>query len=142
MLVDPNDEIPVASILPFCSRALHLVPAHTNLEKIMSQMQSSRSHLFFVSDERQARRNAGQVAACVGSKPNFTHRTPASRSHIFKPWQTEPARCDPAGELSEVRLGQPSTSNSLTATLPPFVGLKHFRRHGQLGRTLADPGLH
>ena len=66
VLVDPNDEIPVASILPFCSRALHLVPAHTNLEKIMSQMQSTRSHLFFVSDERQARRNAGQVPACVG----------------------------------------------------------------------------
>ena len=32
----------------------------------MSQMQSTRSHLFFVSDERQARRNAGQVPACVG----------------------------------------------------------------------------
>tara|TARA_B100000767_G_scaffold265240_1_gene281096 strand:+ start:65 stop:718 length:654 start_codon:yes stop_codon:yes gene_type:complete len=66
VLVDPNDEIPVASILPFCSRALHHVPPHTNLEKIMSQMQSTRSHLFFVSDERQARRNANQVAACVG----------------------------------------------------------------------------
>ena len=66
VLVDPNDEIPVASILPFCSRALHHVPPHTNLEKIMSQMQSTRSHLFFVSEERQARRNANQVSACVG----------------------------------------------------------------------------
>ena len=34
VLVDPNDEIPVASILPFCSRALHLVPAHTNLVRV------------------------------------------------------------------------------------------------------------
>ena len=66
VLVDPNDEIPVASILPFCSRALHLVPPHTNLEKIMSQMQSTRSHLCFVSEERQARRNVAAVAACVG----------------------------------------------------------------------------
>lgn len=66
VLVDPNDEIPVASILPFCSRALHHVPPHTNLEKLMQEMQSTRSHLFFVSDERQARRNVSTVAAAVG----------------------------------------------------------------------------
>ena len=38
MLVDPNDEIPVASILPFCSRALHLVPAHTNLVRLRARL--------------------------------------------------------------------------------------------------------
>jgi len=67
ILVDPNDEIPVASILPFCSRALHHVPRSTNLEKLMQEMQSTRSHLFFVSDEgSKSGRNVAAVTGAVG----------------------------------------------------------------------------
>lgn len=50
ILVDPNDEIPVASILPFCSRALNATPKGAGLEKLLSEMQASRSHLYFVTD--------------------------------------------------------------------------------------------
>jgi len=50
ILVDPNDEIPVASILPFCSRALNAAPRGTSLEKLLEHMQASRSHLYFVTD--------------------------------------------------------------------------------------------
>ena len=50
ILVDPNDDLPVASILPFCSRALNACPAHTNLDRLLQDMQSSRSHLYFVTD--------------------------------------------------------------------------------------------
>jgi len=67
ILVDPNDEIPVASILPFCSRALHHVPRNTNLEKLMQEMQSTRLHLFFVSDEAgKSGRNVAAVTGTVG----------------------------------------------------------------------------
>lgn len=50
ILVDPNDEIPVASILPFCSRALNAAPTDTHLDSMLKEMQSSRSHLYFVTD--------------------------------------------------------------------------------------------
>ena len=50
ILVDPNDEIPVASILPFCSRAINAAPKGTTLEKLLADMQASRSHLYFVTD--------------------------------------------------------------------------------------------
>jgi metal transporter CNNM len=48
ILVDPNDESPVASILPFCSRALNAVSRGTSLEKLLADMQASRSHLYYV----------------------------------------------------------------------------------------------
>ena len=51
ILVDPNDEIPVASILPFCSRAINAVPKGAGLDKLLADMQSSRSHLYYVTDE-------------------------------------------------------------------------------------------
>lgn len=66
VLVDPNDEIPVASILPFCSRALHHVPHDTFLERLMQEMQSSRSHLFFVSESLSMGRNVAQVTGLAG----------------------------------------------------------------------------
>ena len=50
ILVDPNDEIPVASILPFCSRAINSCAKSTTLEKLLNEMQASRSHLYFVTD--------------------------------------------------------------------------------------------
>ena len=48
ILVDPNDEIPVASILPFCSRAVNAAPRGTHLDQMLKEMQSSRSHLYFI----------------------------------------------------------------------------------------------
>ena len=50
ILLDPNDEIPVASILPFCSRAVNAAPRSTLLPKLLSEMQASHSHLYFVTD--------------------------------------------------------------------------------------------
>ena len=49
ILVDPSDEICVASILPFCSRAVNAAPANTSLERMLQEMQSSRSHLWVVT---------------------------------------------------------------------------------------------
>ena len=56
ILVDPNDEIPVASILPFCSRAVNAAPRTVHLDAMLKEMQSSRSHLYFiVASNAQAR---------------------------------------------------------------------------------------
>mmetsp|Transcript_73347 Transcript_73347/g.122521 ORF Transcript_73347/g.122521 Transcript_73347/m.122521 type:complete len:715 (+) Transcript_73347:68-2212(+) len=49
ILVDPNDEIPVASMLPFCARSVNCAHQHTTLERMLQEMQSSRAHLWFVS---------------------------------------------------------------------------------------------
>ena len=68
ILVDPNDEIPVASILPFCSRAINAVPKGTGLEKLLAEMQSSRSHLFYVTAEMAGppRKKVAKVKDVVG----------------------------------------------------------------------------
>ena len=49
ILIDPNDEIPVASILPFCSRPLNAVHKSTRLDLMLHEMQMSRAHLYFVT---------------------------------------------------------------------------------------------
>ena len=41
ILIDPNDEIPVASILPFCSRPLNAVHKSTRLDLMLHEMQMS-----------------------------------------------------------------------------------------------------
>ena len=64
ILVDPNDEIPVASILPFCSRAINAAPQGTTVQKLLAEMQSSRSHLYFVTD------------SSASSNPNPRRRLP------------------------------------------------------------------
>ena len=68
ILVDPNDEIPVASILPFCSRAINASPKGTELQKLLADMQSSRSHLYFVTDDRHTtmRRRLPRVERVLG----------------------------------------------------------------------------
>ena len=67
ILVDPNDEIPVASILPFCSRALNAAPCETNLERLLADMQASRSHLYFVTDSTgPPRKKLQRVERVVG----------------------------------------------------------------------------
>lgn len=49
ILVDPNDEIPVASILPCCSRSVNAAEENTTLERMLHEMQSTRTHLWFVT---------------------------------------------------------------------------------------------
>ena len=64
ILVDPNDEIPVASVIPFCSRAINAAPKGTTLEKLLADMQASRSHLYFVTDT---------VGVCRKKLPRVEH---------------------------------------------------------------------
>lgn len=68
ILVDPNDEIPVASILPFCSRAVNAAPKGTHLEKLLAEMQASRSHLYFVTDAASGapQKKLPRIERCVG----------------------------------------------------------------------------
>merc|ERR1740130_1637492 len=54
ILVDPNDDISVASILPFCSRAVNAAPSDILLQQMLQEMQSSRSHLWVVTAEGEA----------------------------------------------------------------------------------------
>ena len=68
ILVDPSDEIPVASILPFCSRSLYAAPKGTSLEKLLAEMQASRSHLYFVTEApgAQVGRRLARVERVLG----------------------------------------------------------------------------
>ena len=67
ILVDPNDEIPVASILPFCSRPLNAASKGTSLEHLLTEMQTSRSHLYFVTDSAgPLRKKLPRVERVVG----------------------------------------------------------------------------
>ena len=49
ILVDPNDEIPVSSFLSLCPRAVNAAHCKTTLQLLMNEMQSSRTHMWFVS---------------------------------------------------------------------------------------------
>jgi metal transporter CNNM len=68
ILVDPNDEIPVASILPFCSRSVNAAPKGTHLERLLAEMQASRSHLYFVTDANSGppQKKLPRIERCVG----------------------------------------------------------------------------
>ena len=50
-MVDPEDDLPVDRVLEFCSRELLSVDSDTSLDLMFQQVESGRSHLYFVQNE-------------------------------------------------------------------------------------------
>jgi metal transporter CNNM len=51
IMVDPEDDLPVERVLEFCSRELLSVDAMTPLDLMFQQVESGRSHLYFVQNK-------------------------------------------------------------------------------------------
>jgi metal transporter CNNM len=51
IMVDPEDDLPVDRVLEFCSRELLSVDSDTSLDLMFQQVESGRSHLYFVQNE-------------------------------------------------------------------------------------------
>ena len=52
IMVDPEDDLPVSRVLEFCGRELLSVAANTRLDLMFQQVESGRSHLYFVQDSQ------------------------------------------------------------------------------------------
>ena len=51
IMVDPEDDLPVERVLEFCNRELLSVDAKTHLDLMFQQVESGRSHLYFVQNK-------------------------------------------------------------------------------------------
>jgi metal transporter CNNM len=51
IMVDPEDDLPVERVLEFCNRELLSVDARTHLDLMFQQVESGRSHLYFVQNK-------------------------------------------------------------------------------------------
>ena len=52
IMVDPEDDLPVSRVLEFCNRELLSVDARTPLDLMFQQVESGRSHLYFVQNKQ------------------------------------------------------------------------------------------
>lgn len=67
IMVDPEDDLPVDRVLEFCSRELLSVDSDTSLDLMFQQVESGRSHLYFVQNEESDVETATQeVRGVIG----------------------------------------------------------------------------
>eukprot|EP00967_Tisochrysis_lutea_P069332 scaffold91071_cov33-Tisochrysis_lutea.AAC.3 len=69
ILVDPHDEIPVSALLALCARPqhVHVALASTRLYTMLQKVQKSRTHMWFIAEERRPAITAGSSSSAVSS---------------------------------------------------------------------------
>ena len=67
IMVDPEDDLPVERVLEFCNRELLSVDSRTHLDLMFQQVESGRSHLYFVQNkETEVDEATEDVAGVIG----------------------------------------------------------------------------